>query len=145
MHRFLEARVADYMTREVVSVPPDTPLREIERLFAHHDFNGLPVLEGGVLVGVVTKFDLLKVFVFTGRTLVPAYEQLVRLTAGQIMVRDVITFAPDAPLTRVLQTIVDFRVKSFPVVDGGCLVGIIAREDLVRALRDASTAAPALT
>ena len=139
MYRFLEARVADYMTREVVSVTPHTPLREIERLFAHHDFNSLPVLEGEVLVGIVTKFDVLEVFVFTGRTVVPFYEQLACLTAGQIMTRDVITFAPDAPLTRVLQTLVDFRVKSFPVVDDGHVVGIVAREDLVRALRDASS------
>ena len=54
------------------------------------------------------------------------------------MTRDVITFTPEAPLTRVLQTLVDFRVKSFPVVNGRRVVGIIAREDVVRALHDAA-------
>ena len=54
----------------------------------------------------------------------------------EVMTRNVITFTPDTPLTRVLQTLVDFRVKSFPVLDGGRLAGIIAREDLVRALHD---------
>jgi CBS domain-containing protein len=54
------------------------------------------------------------------------------------MTREIITFSPEAPLTRVLQTLIDSRVKSFPVIDNGQLVGIIAREDIVRALRDAS-------
>jgi CBS domain-containing protein len=137
MYRFLEARVADYMTRAVVSVAPATPVYELERLFAAHDFNGFPVLEAGKLVGVVTKFDILKQFVFTPGSVVPPYEQLSRRTAALIMTRDAITFWPDAPLTRVLQTLIDFRVTSFPVVEGRRVVGIIAREDVVRALRDA--------
>jgi len=137
VHRFLEARVADYMTRQVVSVTPAASLREIEALFVAHDFNGVPVVEGTAITGLVTKLDVLKVFVFTPRTVVPPYDQLTRLTASQIMTRDPITFPPDAPLTRVLQALVDFRVKSFPVIDDGKLVGVIAREDVVRALRDA--------
>jgi CBS domain-containing protein len=44
------------------------------------------------------------------------------------------------PLTRVLQRVVDMRTKSFPVVDeAGRINGVIAREDLLRALRDATT------
>jgi CBS domain-containing protein len=142
VHRFLEAKVADYMTRFGVSVTPETPLRELERLFGQHDFNGLPVVKAGKLVGMVTKFDALKVFVFNEHTKVPAYEELGKLTAGQIMTREPITFPPDAPLTRVLQTLVDFRVKSFPVVQDGQLVGMIAREDIIRALHDARTPRP---
>jgi CBS domain-containing protein len=138
MHRFLEARVADYMTRDVVTVSPETTLRELEERFVQCDFNGFPVVEGGKLVGVVTKFDALKVFVFTTRTVIPQYDELVRVPARAIMTRDVITFSPETPLTRVLQTLVDFRVKSFPVLEEGRLVGIIAREDVVRALRDAA-------
>src|SRR5262249_40580924 len=136
MHEFLEARVADYMTHTVLTVSPDTPLSEIEHQFGLHDFNGFPVVDAGVLVGMLTKFDVLKCFMFTPRTVVPPYDEIARRTAGEIMTRNIITFAPDAPLTRVLQTLVDFRVKSFPVVDGVALVGIIAREDIVRALHE---------
>jgi len=142
MHPFLEMRVADYMTPAVVSVSPTTSLSELEQLFARHDYNGFPVVEAGVLAGMVTKFDVLRVFAFTGQTIVPPYAELARLTAGQIMSRDVVTFAPDAPMTRVLQTIVDFRMRSFPVVDGGRLFGMIAREDAVRALRNAFAKEP---
>jgi CBS domain-containing protein len=142
MYRFLEARVADYMTRSVMTVPPDAPVRELERLFSQHDFNGFPVVAAGALVGLVTKFDILKVFVFTSHTVVPHYDDLSRRTAAEIMTREVITFTPETPLTRVLQTLIDSRVKSFPVVDHGRLIGIVAREDIVRALRDAAEMAP---
>ncbi|MFN8625009.1 MAG: CBS domain-containing protein [Candidatus Binatia bacterium] len=142
MYRFLEARVEDYMTRAVMTVSPDMAVRELEQLFTQHDFNGFPVVADGALIGLVTKFDVLKVFVFTPHTVVPQYDQLARRTATEVMTRDVITFAPETPLTRVLQTLIDARVKSFPVVEHGRLIGIIAREDIVRALRDAATAAP---
>ena len=141
MYRFLQTHVSDYMTSPVVSVPPGTTLIELEARFDEHDFNGFPVVEDGRLVGMVTKFDVLKTFVFTPRSVIPPYETLSRMTAAQIMTREVITFTPDTPLTRVLQTLVDFRLKSFPVVSGRRVVGMIAREDLVRALHD--TCAPA--
>lgn len=143
MYRFLESRVADYMTRSVLTVAPETSVRELERLFVEHDFNGFPVVAGGALAGMVTKFDVLRVFIFTPEAVVPHYEELSRRTAGEIMTRDVVTFAPDTPLTRVLQTLVDVRVKSFPVVENGQLLGIVAREDVVRALRDAARVAAA--
>lgn len=140
MHRFLASLVGDYMTAPAVSVAPEATLDVLEDYFARHDFNGLPVTRAGVLIGMVTKFDLLKVFVFTPDSVVPRYDELVKRTAGQIMTHDVVTFSPQTPLTRVLQALVDFRVKSFPVVSEGRLLGIIAREDVVRALRDARAA-----
>jgi CBS domain-containing protein len=136
MQGFLRAGVADYMTSNVLTLSPETPLREIERLFSLNDFNGFPVVEQEQLTGMVTKFDVLKVFVFTPRAVIPPYEELSHTTAAQIMTRNVITFTPEAPLTRILQTLVDFRVKSFPVLDGHRLAGIIAREDVVRALHE---------
>src|SRR5436190_1084559 len=95
MHGFLRARVADYMTANVLTLLPETPLPEIERQLGIHDFNGFPVVESGLLVGMLTKFDVLKVFMFTPRTVIPPYEELSQRTAAQIMTRNVITFAPD--------------------------------------------------
>ena len=139
MDRFLEARVADYMTCEVVTVRPDLPLAGLEALFTRYDFNGVPVMDGNVLVGMVTKFDVLRAYVFTPQRIMPPYAEIQRSPAARVMTREVITFPPDAPLTRVLQTMVDFRVKSFPVVEGDRLVGMIAREDIVRALAAAAS------
>lgn len=136
MNRFLDAKVGDYMTCEVVTVGPDVPVSDLERMLAASSFDGVPVVEHGRLVGIVTRLDLLKVFVFTPEHIVPAYEHLALTPARRIMHTDVRTFTPDSPLTRVLQRLVDTRVRSFPVVERGRVVGMIAREDIVRALSD---------
>jgi CBS domain-containing protein len=141
MHAFLEAHAADYMTREVVTVSPATPVGELEDLFTRHNVNGFPVVEAGTLLGMVTTLDVLKVYVFTPAHIVPHYDELARVPAREVMTRDPQTFAPEAPLTRILAGLVQRRFKSFPVVEHGRLVGIIAREDVVRALRDARTTA----
>lgn len=137
MYGFLEAKVKDYMTTAAVTVTPEATVGDLERQLAEHDFNGFPVVEDGLLRGMVTKFDVLRVFIFTPQTVVPPYAELARVKARDIMTTELITFSPQTPLTRVLQKLVDTRVKSFPVVEGGRVVGIIAREDVVRALRDA--------
>jgi CBS domain-containing protein len=54
------------------------------------------------------------------------------------MTRELVTVAPDIPLTRVLQKLVETRNKSLPVLDGARLVGVVAREDVLRALRRAA-------
>jgi CBS domain-containing protein len=54
------------------------------------------------------------------------------------MTRDVATVTPRMPLTRLLQRMLDTRNKSFPVVDGARLVGVVAREDVLQALRRAA-------
>ncbi len=61
-----------------------------------------------------------------------------RSRVGEKMSRELVTVAPDSPLTRVLEELVRTRNKSLPVVDGTQLVGIVAREDVLQALRRAA-------
>ena len=139
MYRFLELTVSQYMTQKVQTVCRGTNLRELEHLFRQHDFNAFPVLEGGRMVGLVSKFDFLSAFVFTTTQLVPHYAELMRRTVQDVMTEKVVHAEPQAPLTRVLQMMVDLRSRSFPVVEPNKgLVGMIAREDIMRALQDAT-------
>jgi CBS domain-containing protein len=126
----------DVMTKLVLTVSRHVTLRELEHLFETHDFNGFPVVEGHHLLGIVTKFDFLKNFVFTHSTVFPHYDDLMKRTVEEIMTRNVCSVHPTTPLTRGLQMMVETRDKSFPVVDDkNRLVGIISRGDIVRALR----------
>lgn len=138
MTRFADACVADYMSWPVVTIAPDASLREIGRCFSQHDFNALPVVEAGRLAGIVTKFDLLKAYLPGASGAPPPPPARDDLTARAIMTREVVTFRPTAPLARVLRTLVDFRIKSFPVVEGYRLLGMIARSDIARALHQSS-------
>jgi CBS domain-containing protein len=126
----------DVMTKLALTVSRQLSLRELEHLFETHDFNGFPVVEDHHLIGIVTKFDFLKNFVFTSSTVFPHYDDLMKRTVEEIMIKKVCTVHSSTPLTRVLQLMVDTRDKSFPVVDEkNRLVGIISRGDIVRALK----------
>jgi CBS domain-containing protein len=139
MYEFIYYRVRHVMTRSPVTLRPDASLSDVEAVFEKHDFNGIPVVgERGELIGVVTKLDFLKAFVFTPESLVPHYEEILRRPAETVMTRDPRSVDPEMPLTRVLEDMVSTRFKSFPVVEGGRLVGVVAREDVLRGLRRAA-------
>jgi CBS domain-containing protein len=137
MYRFLECTVAQYMTHDVKTVTRELSLRELEALFAKYDFNAFPVMEHVRVVGIVTKFDFLKAFAFTTRQMVPHYDELMAGTVGEAMTEAVVHVQGDAPLARVLQLMVNLKARSFPVMDrDDHLVGIISREDIMRALKE---------
>ncbi len=122
-----------------VTIGPEMSLAEAEDILERRGFNTLPVVcESGELIGVVSSLDLLKAFRFGPDSLFPAYDRIMTRPVGQIMSRDPLTVRPLTPLTRVLQKMTDTRSKSFPVVEGARVVGVIAREDVMRALRAAS-------
>lgn len=141
MYRFLEYTVGQYMTHPVKTVTPWTTLRELEALFQEHDFNAFPVVKGKDLVGLVTKLDFLKAFAFTTDQLLPRYDELMTRTVEACMTEAVVHVDPSAPLTRALQLMVSLKARSFPVVaPDRRLIGIIAREDIMRALKQATQA-----
>jgi CBS domain-containing protein len=136
LYSFLEQIVADYMTRDVKTVARGVTLRELGDLFEKDDFNAYPVEENTQVVGLVSKFDHLACFVFTPAHMMPRYDDLMKRTVGDVMTSDFIYVGMDTRLTRVLQLMVDHRIRSMPVIDGDQrLVGIISREDVMRALR----------
>lgn len=135
MHRFLEACADDYMTRTVKTVSRDTTIRELQRMFEQADFNAFPVSENEDIVGLVTKFDFLKCFAFNPARMVPSYDELLSRRVADVMTPEFIYVDAATKLTRVLQLMVDHRIKSVPVLDKvQRLKGIIAREDIMRAL-----------
>ncbi|WP_375412418.1 HPP family protein [uncultured Bradyrhizobium sp.] len=135
MHRFLEASAGDYMTRTVKTVGRDTTMRELQRMFEEVGFNAFPVRENDDIVGLVTKFDFLKCFAFTTGRMVPGYDDLLSRRVAEVMTPEFIYVDAGTKLSRVLQLMVDHRMKSIPVLDAGQqLAGIIAREDVMRAL-----------
>ena len=136
MYRFLEQTTEGYMTRNVKTVARDLNMLELSQMFETDDFNGYPVEEDGQVIGIVTKFDILKCFAFTPSQMVPRYQDLMNRKVGDVMTPEFIYVSPDTRLTRVLQIMVEHRIRSIIVLDGTQrLVGIIAREDVIAALK----------
>jgi CBS-domain-containing membrane protein len=139
LYTFLEQIAADHMTREAKTVSRDVTLRELEDLFEKDDFNAYPVEESSQVVGLVSKFDFLACFVFSPANMIPRYDDLMNYTVANIMTPDFIYVREDTKLTRVLQLMVDHRIRSVPVIEADQrLVGMISREDLMRALQRCS-------
>ena len=61
-HKFLNTRVEDIMTKEVITVTPDMKVEELARLFSSKRVNPVPVMKGIDLVGIVSRSDIVKVF-----------------------------------------------------------------------------------
>ena len=136
MYKFLEQTADGYMTRDVKTVTRELTMLELSEMFERDDFNTYPVMEEGQVVGIVTKFDILKCFAFTPTQMVPRYIDLMRRKVGDVMTPEFIYVRPDTRLTRVLQLMVEHRIRSILVLDGAHqLVGIIAREDVITALK----------
>jgi CBS domain-containing protein len=124
------------MTPIVKTVSRSLTLRELEDLFEQDDFNAYPVEEDSQIVGLVSKFDFLASFVFTTARMTPRYDDLMKRTVADIMTPDFIYARGETRLTRVLQLMVEHRIRSIPVIGGDQrLVGMISREDAMRALR----------
>jgi CBS domain-containing protein len=139
MYEFLHYQVRDAMTVDPIAISPKAKLREAEELFETHDFNGVPVVDDQLhLLGILTKFDLLKAFGLGSQAIAPHYDEIMEQLVETVMTRDPVAVAPQWPLSRLLQKLLEMRTKSLPVVENGRLVGIIAREDVLKALRRAT-------
>lgn len=137
MYKFLEQVTADAMTRNAKTVSRHVTLHELGELFDKEDFNAFPVEENSPqVVGLVSKFDYLANFIFTPAHMVPRYDDLMKRTVADIMTPEFIYVRKETKLTRVLQLMVDHRLRSMPVIEGDQrLAGMISREDVMRALQ----------
>jgi CBS domain-containing protein len=141
--------VGDVMTAPVISVTPSASVGEAAALMLAHRISGLPVIASdGTLVGMLTEGDFLRRAELGTETKRPRWlEFLVSpgkvadeyvISHGrkveEVMSTDVATIRRDAPLDEVVETMVRRDIKRLPVVEGGRVVGIIARSDLLRAL-----------
>jgi len=147
----------EVMTNTVLAIAPDTPLAQAIRLMSEHHISGLPVIgPGGRIVGILTEGDLLRRTEidtvgkapgwFAGLFLPGRAAQKYVLTHGrrvdEVMTTDVITVAPAAPLSEIVELMTRYHVKRIPVTQDGRVVGIVSRADIVREVGRVLSAEP---
>ena len=133
------------MTRDVVSVTPDTPIKDVATVLTQRGISGVPVCDAdGTVVGVLSEADLLVkqggpqrvsggLFAWLVETAsAPDIAKLRRPHAGEAMTAPAITAEPETPAAEAARTMVERGVNRLPVVEDGRLVGIVTRADLVR-------------
>jgi CBS domain-containing protein len=117
-------RVRNIMSSEVRTVSRDMPLRDLMGLMFREKHRGYPVMENGELQGIVTLTDLQKV----------PDEQRDSIRVGEVMARNIYVIAPEEEASVAMKMMNEKGIRRLPVMDSGRLVGIVSREDLVRAI-----------
>jgi len=145
----------DVMSRDVVTVSPDEPILHAARLMLQWKFSGLPVVDAsGTLVGIVTEGDFLRrvetgtvrrrprwiEFLIGPGYLAGEYTRMAGQFVREVMTREVCTVTEHAELEDVVALIESKKVKRLPVLRGNKLVGIITRQNLLRALAGSAVA-----
>ena len=127
--------VKNRMTRNPITISPDTPVAEAQRIIRREKIHRLPVLnKKKELVGIVTEKDLLYASPSPATTL-DIHEityLLSQLTVKKVMSTQVLTITSDTVLEEAARIMVDSDIGGLPVVDSGSLVGIITESDLFK-------------
>jgi CBS-domain-containing membrane protein len=138
--------VRDVMTKNVVTVAPDTDLHEAARLLSENRISGMPVIDSNNrVVGVISEADIL---VLAGMKREHTFKDILRGILGEPIpirktgdkVQHVMSFPPvtsmaDDGVADVARILDERRIKRLPVVDDeGNLIGIVSRADIIRAI-----------
>ena len=142
----------DIMTREIISVSPETEITRTAKLLLDNRINGVPVLdEAGELVGILCQSDLIvqqkNIPIPSLFTLLDGYipltiikrldkevKKIAATKAADAMTPHPVTISPDTGIEEVASLMVEKNYHTLPVVDGGNLVGIVGKEDVLRTL-----------
>lgn len=136
------------MTREVITVSPETSVEEIAFLLLKHNISGVPVVEEDKVVGVISEADLLYkkklptsiVYLYQHGNYLKQEElaeedKKIRATkAKEVMSKDVISVSPETPVTEIVSIMEEKGVKRVLVMEGDKLVGIVSKLDVLRCL-----------
>jgi CBS domain-containing protein len=141
-------KVSELMTKKVLTIGPEAPIRDVAKILVANGISGLPVcdIEGDVL-GVISEGDILYKehdpaeghmggplgWIIEGAPNSKGYTKAKALTARKAMTSPAITIAPWESVSQAARMMCEHHVNRLPVVQNERLVGIVTRADLVRA------------
>jgi len=129
------AKVADVMSKKVVTAKPETPIFEAEKTMIQHGFRRLPIVEDGKLTGIITVMDILRFF-GSGRVFQHLQSgtiaQVLQTSILEIAVKDVVKVDPEADVGQAARLMQERKVGALPVVQNERLVGIITERDFFK-------------
>lgn len=144
--------VKDIMSREVKTVRPDTKLVEVASLMCLYRYSGLPVVEDGKLVAVISEKDVLHrlfpsldemtdgVATLELDRLMGQYKEVLGLRVKDVMTKNPLTVAPDMHVLRAATTMNRHKFRRIPVTKGDTLVGMLSMGDIHKGLFHANMA-----
>ena len=142
-------RARKIMSTTLFTVAPTTPVRDVIRLLIDQRISGVPVVDDGKVVGIISEGDLILRerayrqrggMAFLAQQLFEDHEKLAveyrkahGLVAEDVMSGPVVTILPGTPVEEIAHLMAERQIKRVPVVEHGKLVGIVSRGDVLRA------------
>jgi CBS domain-containing membrane protein len=127
-------KVADVMTREVVTLDEEDSLADARRLMQQGRIRHLPVLQGERLVGLLSHRDLLAASfsVFADETAQDERRMFSQIPVRELM-HEAVAVSPDLPIREAAEILLARKFGCLPVIDAaGALLGIVTEADFVR-------------
>ena len=149
-------KVKDIMTKDVITISPETEIAYATKLLLEKRINGAPVVDAeGTLVGILCQSDLIAqqkklpipslftlldgfISLTSMKHIERAVQKVSAITVADAMTPNPVTVQPDGTIEEVATMMVDRNYHSLPVVDEGKLVGILGKEDILRTLMSGS-------
>ena len=142
----------DIMTKDVVTVTPDTSIESLASLLVSNQISGAPVVDAsGSIVGIVTENDLISrnkrlhiptvvsfldaaIYLESSKKFAEEVKRVTATKVGDICAKKIVTITEETALTDIATIMDEKKVHVLPVVKGGKLVGIVGKRDVVRAV-----------
>ena len=144
-------KVKDIMSKNVITISPGNSVEEAAKILSNNNVSGLPVVEDGKLVGIVSESDLIVkdkklhfpdyinviggiIYLESYKKFKKEFKKFIAVKVEDLMSEKVITVNPEDTVEDAATIMSDKDVNRLPVVEGDKLVGIITRGDIVRDL-----------
>ena len=143
----------DIMTRDVITVEPETSVEDAAKLMSKHRVSGLPVVKDGKMLGIVSEKDLIVkdkklhfpeyinliggiIYVESYRKFREEFKKYIAVRVEELMTTEVEIIEPDTPVNEIATLMSREEINRLPVLEDGKLIGIVTRADLVRNMAD---------
>lgn len=139
--------VSMWMTRELITITPETPVADAAELMSRRRIRRLlvvtPSSDGDRLAGVITATDVLHAFPpdVNPFAAVRTFANRTRTLVSELVTAEPVTVAPDAPIEQAATLMAERKIGALPVVREGRLVGLITESDIFRAFVSVLSAA----
>lgn len=145
-------KAKDFMTTDVLIVPPETTVKELASLFVDRQVSGAPVVDkNGKLVGIITEADLIEqnknlhiptvitlfeavIYLENPRHMEDEIKEMMASTVADLAKKNVVTATEETDIHEIATLMSEKHVHLIPVMRGETVVGIIGKADMVRAL-----------
>jgi CBS domain-containing protein len=127
-----KSQVSEIMTTKVVTTRPDDSVTKIWDLMVEKDFTGLPVVKDGKLIGMITRFDMLKGTARISKESERRSADSKQMPVEKFMSSPLYSVKPEDSVRTAIELMIKHDVGRMSVVDEGKLVGIVDRNDLIK-------------